>query len=110
MEDETLPTDPPVEASVLPHPDADTVEVPIAKPPPPPEEPPPEEPPCCPLRQVPIFGAGEAVDYPPPYLMQPNVAIDVRDLSATLIGTFVLGATVAFALAYFSRRGVSTDA
>ena len=49
---------------------------------------------CCPL----------------PAMVPPPAMIDVRDLSATLLGTFAVGAAVAFALAYFSRPKVSIDA
>ena len=46
----------------------------------------------------------------PPIVPPCAMTIDLRDLSTTLLGTFAMGATVALALAYFSRAKVSTDA
>jgi len=69
------------------------------KPTEPPTEPPPEPPPEPPTMPP-------KVDWPfelPPSV-PPCALLDVRDLSATLVGCFALGAATAFALAYFSRR------
>lgn len=99
--------EPTVESTVLPHPDLDGPlerEQEVQTVPPPAAEPPPASPKktCCPLEQ--------AFIPPPPFELPPMVPpcalLDVRDLSATLMGTFALGAAVAFALAYFSRPKV----
>ena len=98
--DESKPT---VKFTVLPHPEAEVQDVsPAAKiikeiatea----------EKPPCCPLPMPPL----PPIDFAFP---QPSVSIDVRDLSATLMGSFITGAAVAFAIAYFSKQKSNCNA
>lgn len=105
---------PSVDAVVLPHPDMpkkvaiDDTPVVISNPPDP--DPPAEAKQCC------IDLTGDECPFPPfpfslPSPVVPQAAmLDVRDLPITLLGTFAMGATVAFVLMYFSRRRVVTDA
>ena len=99
---------PTVKFTVLPHPEAEAAKtlvdmnvepktsVDIADEP---FEPPP--PACCPMPGM----DAHTFTFP-----EPSVSIDVRDLSATLLGTFVAGAAVAFAIAYFSKQKPSCNA
>lgn len=106
--------EPSVETTVLPHPDKGeplerevTVQTDSVTPPPPTTKQP--ETPHKPCKEFTCPMDAALWDLPP--LVPPHAfTIDVRDLSATLIGTFAMGAAVAFALAYFSRTRVINDA
>ncbi len=72
----------------------------------------PPSPPASPVKKCKVIE--QCCPMPPPLrrcpILEPEgTVLDVRDLSATLFGTFALGAAVALALAYFSRTKV-TDA
>ena len=105
-----------IETTVMPHPDVTDLTADPLEPQDPPEPQTPkrkekavqiEEPP------VKVEPPCEPFDFrccPLPPMAPPPAMIDVRDLSATLLGTFAVGAAVALALTYFSRPRVSIDA